>query len=92
MISKRIVRSALNGGSFCDPNPHIHGKNMNKNMAPKVPNLPCFEAFGVEFCPDVCSYFCLVCGGAGVTSVFLTKHKSPLESSEAILALDCAWF
>ena len=36
---------------------------MNKHMAPNCRNLPCFEAFGVIFCPDVCSYFCLVCGG-----------------------------
>ena len=35
-------------------------------MAPKLPNVPCFAAFGVIFCPDVCSYFCPVCGGAGV--------------------------
>ena len=58
-------RSGSPGDSFCDPNPHIQGKNMNKNMAPKLPNLPCFEAFGVIFCTDVCSYFCLVCGGRG---------------------------
>ena len=38
---------------------------MNKQMALKLPNLPCFEAFGVIFCPDVCSYFFLVCGGGG---------------------------
>ena len=59
-----------------NPNPHIQGKHMNKTMAPKLPNLPCFEAFGVVFCPHVCSYFCLVCGGGGgggrgVTSVSL---------------------
>ena len=36
---------------------------MNKNMASKLPNLPCFEAFGVIIGPHVCSYFCLVCGG-----------------------------
>ena len=59
-----------NGDSFCDPNPHIQGKNMNKNMAPKLPNLPCFEAFGVIFCTDVCSYFCLVCGGRGSLAYF----------------------
>ena len=58
------------GDSFCDPNPHIQGKNMNKNMAPKLPNLPCFEAFGVIFCTDVCSYFCLVCGGWGSLAYF----------------------
>ena len=38
---------------------------MNKNMAPKLSNLPSFEAFGVIFCPDFSSYFCLVCGGRG---------------------------
>ena len=59
------VEVFLLGDSFCNPNPHIQGKNMDNNMAPKLPNLPCFEAFGVIFCPDVCSYFCLVCGGRG---------------------------
>ena len=43
---------------------------MNKNMAPKLPNLPRFEAFGVIFCPDVCSYVCLVCGGRGSLAYF----------------------
>ena len=38
---------------------------MNKNMAPKLSSLPCFEAFWVIFCPGVCSYFCLACGGGG---------------------------
>ena len=71
--------SGLNSGdSFCNPNPHIQGKNMNKYMAPKLPNLPCFKAFGVMFCPDVCSYFCLACG-AGVTSVFLKQGRAVRE-------------
>ena len=48
-------------GFLLQPQPHIQAKNMNKNTAPKLPNLPCFEAFGVIACPDVCSYFCLVC-------------------------------
>ena len=57
---------------FClKPQPHIQGKTMNKYMAPKQPNLPCFEALGVILCPDLCLYFCFVCGGPGVTSVFL---------------------
>ena len=34
---------------------------MSKNMAAKLSSLPCFEAFGVMFCPDVCSYFCRRC-------------------------------
>ena len=60
--------------SFCNPNPHMQGKNMNINMALKLSSLPGFEAFWVILCPDVCSYFCLVCGGGGVTCAFL-KHK-----------------
>ena len=63
------------GDSFCDPNPHIQGKNMNKNMAPKLPNVPCFEAFGVVFCLDVCSYFGLVCGGRGSLAYFWRISK-----------------
>ena len=39
-------------------------------MAPKLPNLPCFQAYWVIFCPDVCSYFCLVCGGRGSPAYF----------------------
>ena len=49
---------------------------MNKNMAPKLLNLSCFEAFGVIFCPDVCSDFCLVFGGPGVTRAFLNNAKN----------------
>ena len=63
------------GDSFSNPNPHIQGKNMNKNMAPKLPHLPCFEAFGVIFCPDFSSYACLVCGGRGSPTCF---WKMPL--------------
>ena len=36
---------------------------MNKNMAPKLPNLPCVAAFWALFCPDVCSYFASYVGG-----------------------------
>ena len=35
---------------------------MNKNMAAKLSNLPGFESIWVIICPDVCSYFGLVCG------------------------------
>ena len=39
---------------------------MNKNMAPKLPNLPRFEAFGVIFCPDFCVHIlALYVGGGG---------------------------
>ena len=34
-------------------------------MAPKLLSWACFEACWVVFCPDVCSYSCLVCGGGG---------------------------
>ena len=43
---------------------------MNKNMTPKLPNLPCFKAFGAISCPDVCSFLACM-WGVGVTSVFL---------------------
>ena len=69
-LAEEPVRRCLTGDSFCDPNPRIQDKNMNKNMAPKLPNWPCFEAFGVIFCPDVYSYFCLVCGGRGSLAYF----------------------
>ena len=64
------IADATIGDSLCNPNPHTPGKNMNKNMAPKLPNSPCFEAFGVLFCRHVCSYFCLVCGGRGSLAYF----------------------
>ena len=35
-----------NGESFCNPNPHIQGKNMNKHMAPKLSSLPVLKHFG----------------------------------------------
>ena len=50
---------------FATPTPTYKAKNMSKNMAPELPNLPCLKAFGVIFCPDVCSYFRLVCRGRG---------------------------
>ena len=51
------------GESFWNPNPHIQGEHMSKHLAAKLSSLPCFEAFLVIFCQDICSYFCLVCGG-----------------------------
>ena len=57
-------------GILLKPNPHTHTrKNMNKKMAPKLSSLSCFEAFGVVFCPDFCSYFCLVCAWGGFTRI-----------------------
>ena len=61
---------AKNWGFFLKPQPPHTRQNMNKKMAPKLPNLPCFEAFGVIFCPDCCSSFCLVCGGWGALAYF----------------------
>ena len=59
---------ACSGDSFGNPNAYMHSKYMNKSMAPKLPHLPCFEAFGVMFCLDL---FALYLWGAGVTGVFL---------------------
>ena len=66
---------------FLNPNPHIQGKNMNRIMTPKLPDFPCFQAFGVIFCPDVSSYFCLVCGGRG----------SPANSERRCALSGCKW-
>ena len=48
----------------------MQGEKINKNMAPKVSGLLCFEAFGVICCPDCCSYFALYVG-AGITCALL---------------------
>ena len=50
-------------------------------MAPKLPNLPCFEAFGVIFCPDFCSCFCLVCEDAGGGDHWHISETKPTKSS-----------
>ena len=39
-------------------------------MPPELSSLPCFEAFGVIFCPDFCSYFCLACERRGSLARF----------------------
>ena len=62
------------GDSFCDPNPHIQGKNMNKNLAPKLPNLPCFEAFGAIFFVQMFVHtFALYVGGGGHQRISETR-------------------
>ena len=33
---RALEEFSRNGDSFCNPNPHIQGKNMNKYMAPKL--------------------------------------------------------
>ena len=65
---------------------------MNKHMAPKLPILPCFEASGVTFGPDFCSYVCLLFGGGGHSRVpgsvkvawnttIPSRNRAPEESS-----------
>ena len=55
-------------------------------MVFKLPKLPCFEAFEVIFCPDLCSYVCLVCGGAGVTGVFLISKMLKSQIGTAAIS------
>ena len=62
---------------------------MNKDMAPKLPNLPCFEALGVIFCPDVCSYFCLVCGGWGSLAYLREMAIANANANAAMRCLMC---
>ena len=57
---------------------------MNKYMAPELSSLPCFDAFWVVFCPDICSYFCFACGGAGVTRAFLNNIDLKIGSNQEI--------
>ena len=59
-------------GSFSQPQPpHTRQKYMNKNMATKLPNLPCLKHLGPYFVQMFVHIFALYVGGAGVTSVFL---------------------
>ena len=62
------------GESFGNPNPHIQGTHMNRSMAAKLSSLPCFGAFGVILCPDVCSDVCLLCGGWESLARFCNKR------------------
>ena len=52
-----------------------------KNMAAKLSSLPCFEAFGAIFCPDSCSYLCLVCGGRGSLARFSVGVSSAFRKA-----------
>ena len=51
------------------------GLKANKDMAPKLSSLPFFQAFWVIFCPDFCSYFCLVCGGGGHSHLWISEDR-----------------
>ena len=69
------------------PNPHVQGKHMNKTMAAKLPNLPCFQAFWGHISSRFLLIFLLIflpCigggGGAGVTRVFLSCRLAPPSS------------
>ena len=67
-----FLRFALFWGiCFASPTPHTR-QNCEQNMAPKLPNLPCFEAsWGHSL--SRCLFIFLPCmWGAGVTSVFLS--------------------
>ena len=54
---------------FATPTP----KTMNKNMAPRLPNLPCFEAFGghISYFVQMFVHIFALYVGAWVTSVLL---------------------
>ena len=60
------------GNHFETPTPTYKAKYEQKYGRINV-EFALFEAFWVIFCPDFCSFFCLVCGGGGrgVTSAFL---------------------
>ena len=47
------------GGIILKPQPPHRRQTYEQTMAPELSSWPCFEAFGVIFCSDVCSYFAL---------------------------------
>ena len=57
-------------GFFLKPQPPHTRQKYEQKYGPQTAEFTFFEAFGVIFCPGVCSYFALYVG-AGVTSVFL---------------------
>ena len=65
--TRRDREREADGKSFCNPNPHIQGKNMNKNMAAKPSSLSCFEAFGAILCVSLLGFWDVrgfpFCGG-----------------------------
>ena len=75
---EELMGTMTNGESFCNPNPHIQGKNLNKNMAAKLSSLPCFEAFGAIFCRIFVHIFTLYVGGGGHSRVSETKGKTTI--------------
>ena len=65
--AKKERKQGMLWGFLLQPQPpHTRQKDEQK-YGPKLQNLPCFKAFGIIFCPDVCSYFCLVFGGGSLS-------------------------
>ena len=73
------VFAVQNMGNRSDtPTPTYKAKIQTKIWSPELSSLPCFEAFGVIFCTDFCSYFCLVCGGGmGHSSISENTQERP---------------
>ena len=61
---------SLLGILFATPTPTYKAKIWTNIWPPNCRICLFFKAFGVIFCPDVCSYFCLVCGGWGSLAYF----------------------
>ena len=80
-----VTMQRLLGNHVETPTPHIQGNNMNKNITPRLSSLPCFEAFGVIFCPESCSHFCLVCRGQGSLVHFWIILKMKLQNCSCII-------
>ena len=66
-------RNVVNvGNHFETPTPTYKAKLWTKTLPPKLSSLPCFEAFGVAFCPDVVHILPCMKGGAGFTRALLS--------------------
>ena len=52
-----------------NPRPHIQGTNMNKNLDKTWPQMLQNKANSAVWGPNVCSYFCPVCGGWGFQTI-----------------------
>ena len=64
--SKMLVSGIL----FATPTPTYKEKAYEQKYGHQTAEFALFKAFGAIFCPDVCSYFCLVCGGRGSLAYF----------------------
>ena len=59
-----------NGGIILKPQPSHTRQTYEQKYGPQTVEVALFEAFGVIFRPDFCSFFALYVG-AGVTRIFL---------------------